>query len=533
MAKFSSKTAVKQRPVRKVKTAIQTTGQKGTTFEGGVGYARDAKSDLFLLAVTNMVGEDTFYESATDRDQRFLDLVRKVTEADPAWVAAFIPYLRKDMFMRSASVVAAAEYVAAGGPNGRAVIASALQRADEPAELLAYWHATYGRAIPKPVKRGLADAVNRLYTEYAALKYDGASRGVRMADVIELVRPRPKDPAQRVLFEYLLDRRHHPDAIRADLGSLPMIVKARDLDALSGDALRARFQKEGVEVLAGSGYTWERLSGKMTMDAEAWEAIIPQMGYMALLRNLRNFSQAGISKSAQKYVNDFLSDPEKVARSMQFPYRFYSAWKATGDLKYAQAIETGLDLSTQNIPELKGRSLILVDVSASMQNDYYGSSRGKSTVAPWEKGALFGVAQFLRAEKADLVAYATGNRRIDLQKGTSVLRGIEQVGELVRSGSLNHGTNTFQAIEKHYDGHDRVVIFSDMQSTYHYGSGQLIDKIPFIYNFNLAGYAPAHMEVGTDGRYELGGFSDAVFRMMALIESGSRKADKWPWEIGG
>jgi len=42
----------------------------GTTHEGGDGYAHDPKSALFLLAVANFVGEDTFYEKAGDRDER-------------------------------------------------------------------------------------------------------------------------------------------------------------------------------------------------------------------------------------------------------------------------------------------------------------------------------------------------------------------------------------------------------------------------------------------------------------------------------
>ena len=66
--------------------------------------------------------------------------------------------------MRSAAIVMAAEYVAAGGANGRAVIAAALQRPDEPAEMLGYWFTTHGRNVPMPVKRGVADAVRRLYT---------------------------------------------------------------------------------------------------------------------------------------------------------------------------------------------------------------------------------------------------------------------------------------------------------------------------------------------------------------------------------
>jgi hypothetical protein len=42
----------------------------GVTFEGAPGYARDTRFELFLLAVSNLVGENTFYESAGDRDAR-------------------------------------------------------------------------------------------------------------------------------------------------------------------------------------------------------------------------------------------------------------------------------------------------------------------------------------------------------------------------------------------------------------------------------------------------------------------------------
>ena len=64
--------------------------------DGDGGFAvraitRDAKSELFLLAVTNMVGEDTFYEASRDRDRRFVRLIRHVTAEDPAWVARFVP----------------------------------------------------------------------------------------------------------------------------------------------------------------------------------------------------------------------------------------------------------------------------------------------------------------------------------------------------------------------------------------------------------------------------------------------------------
>lgn len=71
-----------------VTAPVKTTGTM-PTHEGGAGYSRDAKSELFLLAVTNMVREDTFYEDGGTRDDRFTALIHQVTGEDPAWIAGF------------------------------------------------------------------------------------------------------------------------------------------------------------------------------------------------------------------------------------------------------------------------------------------------------------------------------------------------------------------------------------------------------------------------------------------------------------
>lgn len=52
MAKFN---VPKVRP--QTASAVQTSAvSTGPTHQGGPGFSRDAKSELFLLAVTNMVG---------------------------------------------------------------------------------------------------------------------------------------------------------------------------------------------------------------------------------------------------------------------------------------------------------------------------------------------------------------------------------------------------------------------------------------------------------------------------------------------
>ncbi|MEU6408906.1 LAGLIDADG family homing endonuclease [Microbispora sp. NPDC046933] len=268
---------------------ITETTPTGRTYEGAPGYIRDAKSELFLLAVSNMVGEDTFYEKAGDRDERFRALVHQVAVEDGDWVARFLPWLRGEANMRSAPIVAALEAVkarlAAGLQGGnRELVASVLQRADEPGEALAYWTSRYGRAVPKPVKRGIADAVQRLYTERSLAKYDSGARGFRFGDVIDLVHPTPagdKRLWQGDLFAHALDRRHNRD--KPIPASLRMLRARAELLALPLEERRAVLTVP--ERLAAAGMTWEALAGWLQgpMDAQAWSAVIPSMGYMACL----------------------------------------------------------------------------------------------------------------------------------------------------------------------------------------------------------------------------------------------------------
>jgi hypothetical protein len=520
MTKFSNVAT----PVKTGRGPLKTKGVT-VTHEGGKGYVKGDKTALFTLAVTNMVGEQTFYESASERDSRFVSLVHTVTQKDPAWVARFIPFLRNEMQMRSAAVVVACEYVKAGGPNGRAVVASACSRADEPAEILAYWMQRYGRNVPQPVKRGVADAARGLYNEYAALKYDGGSRGFRMGDVINLTHPRPVADWQGDLFKYVLDRRYQ-GADAQPRPSLRKITLNRELEAMPANKRRAFIRSaEGKQTLKDAGFTWERLSGWLPggMDAEAWEAVIPSMGYMALLRNLRNFDQAGISAESIAYVKSVLGNEQAVLSSRQFPYRFLSARKELGSVTWLPTLDKAANLSLSNVPALDGKTLVLVDTSGSMESAV--SDRSKVTMR--EIGAMFGAVFALRNE-GDLVSFGSTSGKVPVNKGDSLFTVIDRV----RSGQFGHGTNIHGALAKHWtQEYRRAVIFSDMQTMGPSGfpgyAGLDPSQIPVIYSFDLRGYAAAAFDTRQPGRYMLAGFTDKVFKLMPMLERAER-AD-WPF----
>lgn len=523
------------------RSPITTVAKDLKTFEGATAYSRDAKSDLFLLGTTSFFGEDTFYEKANERNERFIGLVHRTAREDPNWLLAFVPWLRREANIRTASVVAAVEaarILAQEGQPGnnvgaaREVVRSTLLRPDEAAEALAYYLNTYGKKIPNPIRRGIADVATRAYTERNFIKWDSDRAAVRMADVVELTHPKARTEMQSELFKYMIDSRHRPTRIPDSL----VMLKSREVllaypnrlsmvTSLSDDPIAV------ANLLDSAGMTWEQVSSWGAFTGKTWEALIPTMGYMALLRNLRNFQDHGVSEGVLRRVAFYLGDEKLVASSRQLPYRFLTAHLEATSPVWALALESALQYSTSNIPSLDGRTLVLVDTSSSMSS--VGLSN-RSKITPVMAGALFGVALAAKGAAVDLWGFADGVFRHPIRKGAGVLRTTENF--VRRVGEVGHGTQTTRAIQETYNNHDRVVIVTDGQTfgptwrSRRYGPAEVSTQIPAhvpMYAFNTSGYAPAMIE-SSSTRHELGGLTDHTFRMIPMIEAGASAV--WPWE---
>lgn len=541
------------------------------TFEGGAGWVKDAQTDLFLPASASFNdGKDKFYESGYERDEKLRQLARQVAVENPAWFYEFVLWLRRTANIRTSAIMCACdgvkarlEQVKGDAPAwtagmkhwNRMIIDAVLYRADEPGELLAYWTHQYGRRIPKPVKRGVADAVRRLYNQRSLLKYDTASHAYRFGDVLNIVHPEHKLPADYLdrlpedrleemtkedrlvyiedghkklgeLFQYALDRRHNPDT--AQPGEALHIVR-KNADFRKRVKANPRILCDPAQ-LWEAAMTWEdalSLSGTVGVEKkDVWEAMAPSMGYMALLRNLRNFDEAGISNKAANQVIVKLVREDEVAKSRQLPFRFYSAYKNAPSLRWGHALETALDLCLPNIPELPGRTLILTDTSASMR----AHVSEKSTIQCLEAAALFGSALAAKnVGRADFYQYATFTAAIPVPRGGSVLRLTEAIAQ--QTGAVGHGTDIAGAIRATYKGHDRVIILSDGQGTRSQSSGGVAASVPTnvpVYLFNIEGYSASPMPTGTGARFDLGGLSDQTFKLIPLLEAGN---GAWPWEV--
>ena len=520
MGKFNTTDKRAPRTGGVIKTAQTPTA---LTYNGAPGYEYETLSQLYLLAVSNMVGEDTFYESAEKRDIRYVQLIEKaVVEGHTEWLARFLPWLRNSANMRTASmiggIVAAKTMVSLGIPGGRQIVNSVLVRADEPGEALAYYTQMFGRSIPKPIKRGIADACARLYTQRNTIKYDTTSKGFRFGQVLEMVHASPSEPIYGPsLFKHLVDRAHgRGEDISGHLGM--MLAHKR----LNDEARKNPLVLLNTAALGWAGMTWEQAKsltkGKVS-DLDFWTAMIPEMGYMALLRNLRNFDQAGIKGDLADLVIGRLRNPEEVAKSRQLPMRFLSAYRNVPSNQWAQALDEALELSLRSIPEFKGSTLILIDTSSSM-NDKMG---GRSELKRWDAASVFGLALARRCEDPTVVTFSGTSREFPAVKGESLLRAITRFqGGYFYGG----GTATAAAVNRHYRNHDRLLVLTDEQANPNSGIFTAVPQNKLAVTFNLAGYKVAHAATGPN-RISVGGLSDAAFTMLGSLDSRSRGL--WPF----
>lgn len=523
-----------------------------TLTHGGIkANTRDAMAELFITAVSTLGGRETrrqtgartrrvyggAYEATESRETRLSELTYQVALENPAWTLAFIQWLRDEGHLRTVTQLVATSFVRARlkarvpdetssrvpGPN-RTAINVACGRLTDVGELLETWRTAYGTNLPMPVKRGAADAFVRLCNERAALRADGQRQDWRPADVIELTHPTPTSEWQSALFEWLLNRRHGRKMTEAtDLIKLPVISAHESFNTMrAADPVATRdWLLDDPTRIRTAGLSWEIMAGLGKMDAQAWQSVIPSMGYLALVRNLRNFEQANVSVASLAHVQERLIDPTEIDQAGLFPLQFYAAAReVTRDYpSWETPLEMAVNHSLRNVPELPGNTLVLVDVSGSM---FYTTSV-RSTVQLAEQAQVFGTALAMRCERADLVQFDDSTRVIPFRSYPD-----GQVLRTARTFSGGGSTDTYGAVKRHLKKeHTRVVIVTDEQSTTEGSIGKKVGPGRSLYIFNVAGYAPTLTTKTMPLHRGFGGLTDQAFRLIPLVESGVKET--WPF----
>jgi hypothetical protein len=431
--------------------------QAARTHEGAKGRAFTPEQQLRRALMNSMLWESQFYEDGVAIAERIAALVSKVKAET---VAALAIEAREDMKLRHAPLLIVREM--ARQETHRGFVADTLerviQRPDELTEFLAiYWADALGpmqqrkkAAVSAQAKKGLARAFSK-FDAYQLAKYD-RDGAVRLRDVLFITHAKPKDEAQEKTWKQLVD------------GKLP------------------------------SPDTWEVALSGGADKKETFERLIAEkkLGALALLRNLRNMLHAGVSKKViAKALDEMRTD-------RVLPYRFIAAAQHAPDLE--PELEHAMFRSVEGHAKLKGKTIILVDVSGSMDSPLSGRSEMRRLEA------AVGVAVLAReiGEDVEIFTFSDKVKKIAPRHGFALR-------DAIVTSQPHGGTWLGKAVEEVDRKDARLIVLTDEQSHDAVGAPKGVG-----YMVNVASYQHG---VGHGPWRRVDGFSEKILDWIIATEA--------------
>jgi hypothetical protein len=374
--------------------------------------------------------------------------------------------------------------------------------------LAIYWK-TGGKpkSVPKQAKKGLAAAFQK-FDEYQLAKWDRGNAAVRLRDVMFLCHPKPKDATgegRNVTREYKGFAQNgakgevlrHDDTLQAKLTNNALATP--DTWEVGLSASKSPEEKKAV---------WERLLTERKLPA------------FALLKNLRNMEQVGVSsKAIQDGIGGLKGD-------MLLPIDFLKAYQFAP--RYKGELEQAMLRCTAQWPKLPGHTIMVIDVSGSMGC----SLSSKSEYTRVDAAAAMAVLAKEMCESCTL--YVTGDRHVQVPHE---LRGFA-LTDTIRTGALGAGYGgiyTYRLCEflrkQHTTPPARVIVFSDSQDC---GHGDSQPRPHGARNY-IVDVSPHKNGVNYDGVWtaEIAGWSDQFMRYIALFEASQEQREEFIAAVTG
>jgi len=465
-----------------------------TNYEDAPAFSLSPKLALYSAVCTASL-EPKFYTSQGPEE------IENLCENVPdEFIAKLAIYAREQMYLRSVPIVLAVTLAKQGSKFTATVAERIIQRADELVEIMSYYAQSNGRNDLKKLSKGLKLGVSRAFNkfdEYQFAKYNRDTE-IKLRDVMFVTHPKPK-PGQKRLFKKIAD----------DTLEIP--------------------------------YTWETQLSKGGDKKKTWEELIKskKLGYMALLRNLRNMLQADISDKAWDMALSYLMDPEAIKKSKQLPFRFFSAYKEIsetaefGSQKVLEALDAAMIASVENLKgfDSNTRALIACDTSGSMNT----SLSERSKIQYVDIGLVLGMMLHFKCKKVLTGIFGEDWAVFNTPKD-NILQNTDKFSGLV--GEVGHATNGWKilawAIEER-KVFDKFFFFTDCQwwdsLGGHYGADAIVQEYWLQYKaevnpdarayyFDVAGYGDTPLRMTGGDVAFISGWSDKVFAVLDTIEQG-------------
>lgn len=458
--------------------------KRAMSYEGGKNYKKDVLEDWMNFLFSSKM-DDGFYENAATQQTRFIELTNLVIDKYGAEFAGKCAmFARNQLGMRSVSHLVAAMLNGQSFERKRDFYKAFCHRPDDMSEIFAAVDMLGGKRSHAMV-RGFADYMSGL-SEYNLMKYQMKGKRYNMYDLINIIHPKSD-----VVDNYMNGK-----------------LEAAD--------------------------TWEV---NISTGKDRWKNMVEgnRLGYLALIRNLNNILAEDVDDEwIKRNLVDQLINEVSIKKSLVFPYQIYTAYRNLKVQNFAviTALDTAFRIACGNMPKLEGNSVIMLDVSGSME-DRYGN---KSNLTIKEVGACYAAALYINGN-CDFVKFGNDAKSLTFKKACGPFQVIR---EMCENDNCGYGTDIVPAFHLIRDKkYDRIFIVSDMQvmekrfswwgnsndNMKDYNNYCAVNGRTILYSFDLGNYSSQIANSNNPDVHLMTALNDNVFKMLEYVENGGKLYD--------
>lgn len=535
---------------------------------GGVAYKLSDEEALVQLVVTGCFA-DGFYSAAVDQLKETLALLPKVSTELIAKVAV---YAREDAYMKDSPALLLAYLMGRDNVNFKKAFNRVLgterpERGSGKVLRNFVQIVRSGMVGKRSLTRGAMKCINTWLNnasdELLFQTYVGANPSLR--DILRLSHPKPKDEVRENLFGWIVSQGD-------DKGKMEHANRT----SFNFDLLPPVFQNY-LKFKMGSAFDYTGIPFRMLtskkLEKHEWIEIAKNMSWHELRQNLNTLERHGVFEEEEmvQFVYDKLTNPNILEKVKAFPYQTLttamavmqselrmtqSYWerdriKPTVPSKIIRAVSEVLEHTLKEVPVLKGRTLVAVDVSGSMGTPVTGMN-GKPSIANCADVAGLMAASLFKKnpDNIDVLLFDTEMKQIALNPMDTLIASARsiytQVGggtdvSLVYRFAMGKAGNLLIGEKRHVVIYDNIIVLSDNESWVRNSnyrgtsSQQLLEEYRKLVNPNVK-VINVDMQPGTTTQtptdtltMNIGGFSDQVYNLIDMFINGNQLTNKFSW----
>jgi len=491
---------------------------------GGKAYAFSAKHALAQYAVTGCLN-GTYY---ADAQQQLETVLRLCGQVPVEFIAQTAVYCRERGHMKDMPAL----LCAALATLDTGALKRVFDRVIDDGKMLRNFVQIVRSGVAG--RKSLGTAPKRMVQRWFERRDDAAvfrssiGQSPSLADVVKMVHPRPATPQRAALYAWLCGRKHERAALPATVAAFDQWMEQR-----AGDLPDVPFQMLTAQPLSPAH--WKQIAR-----TASWQAT--RMNLNTFLRHEVFNNQKGREDTGLiKLVATRLRDAAAIRKARAFPYQLMNTAVNAHEAmprEITDALHDAMEIAVANVPVIAGKVWILPDVSGSMHSPATGHRKGATSKVRCIDVAALVAAAFLRTNAdAEVLPFSDDVVPAKLNHRDSILTNAQKLAGLPSGGT--NCSAPLAWLNKQQAKGDLVIYVSDNESWMDANLGGRATQTMAEWDtfrrrnprsklvcLDVQPYAHTQSKE-QPGILNVGGFSDAVFEIIAQFAAGELEPGHW------